>query len=191
MNATSHYSLGILAGGRGLRWGGRDKGLISLEGKPLLARLLEPRPTLAGEILICTREHPRFYQHYGDRVLCETSAYHGPCAGIVALLDGARFSSLLILPVDLVGAAEQVVAVLEREWRESDRAIVLCNRDGRHSPCMRLARHALEPSAAYVDGGGKRLTGLLEATEARRITVSSEWLRDANWPETIRRQADA
>ena len=191
MNATSHYSLGILAGGRGLRWGGRDKGLICLEGRPLLARLVEPRPSLAGEILICTREHPRFYQHYGDRVLCETAADRGPCAGIVALLQGANFPSLLILPVDLIGPAEEVIAVLEQEWRENDKATVLCDEEGRHSPCMRLARNALEPSAAYVEGGGKRLTGLLEATEARRITISSQWLRDANWPETIRPQVDA
>ena len=30
MNAARAYSLGILAGGQGARWGGRDKGLIAL-----------------------------------------------------------------------------------------------------------------------------------------------------------------
>ena len=42
------YTLIILAGGKGSRMGGADKGLIEVDGKPLIAHLLEhiysPRP---------------------------------------------------------------------------------------------------------------------------------------------------
>ena len=102
MNATRAYSLGILAGGQGRRWRGRDKGLIAFNGKPLLAGVCAATP--ATERLVCCRNNPRFYQHYADRVLCEVAPDLGPCAGITALLYAATTPDIIILPVDLIGA---------------------------------------------------------------------------------------
>ena len=122
MNATRAYSLGILAGGQGRRWHGRDKGLIAFNGKPLLAGVCAA--TLAAERLVCCRDNPRFYQHYADRVLCEVAQDLGPCAGIAALLYAAATPDIIILPVDLMGAPLQVIETLKTQWQQDDLAIV-------------------------------------------------------------------
>ena len=185
MNAVRAYSLGILAGGQGARWGGRDKGLIAHQGRPLIAGIVASRPQSAGEVLICCRDHPYFYQHFADRVMCEAVANQGPCAGITALLSAAAYPTALILPVDLIGGPEQVVAALETEWQEDDTAIYLTDTEGRHSPCLRLHVDALTACQAFLDEGGRKITGLLEAVGARPISVDAAWLHDADLPASI------
>ena len=42
----------ILAGGRGRRMGGQDKGLVELDGEPLVGRILSDLAPQVGQILI-------------------------------------------------------------------------------------------------------------------------------------------
>ena len=185
MNAVRAYSLGILAGGQGSRWGGRDKGLIAHQGRPLVAGIAVPRPQGAGEILICCRDHPHFYQHFADRILCESVANQGPCAGITALLSATDYSTVMVLPVDLIGAPEQVITTLETDWQEDDTATYLTDMEGRHSPCLRLHVGVLAACEAFLDEGGRKITGLLERVGARPISVDTAWLHDADLPASI------
>ena len=184
MNATRAYSLGILAGGQGRRWRGRDNGLIAFNGKPLLAGVCAA--TTAAERLVCCRNNQRFYQHYADRVLCEVAQDLGTCAGIAALLYAAATPDIIILPVDLMGAPLQVIETLKTQWQQDDLAIVLTDSSGRHSPCLRLSTQLLDDCAAFVDSGGVKLKALLTSLNARPISVPDEWLANANTPEALR-----
>ena len=185
MNASTRYSLGILAGGQGRRWGGRDKGLIIWRGRPLIDHICQARPAAAAELLICCRSNARFYQHYGDRVLGETQELAGPCAGIVALLAANTAPSLIVVPVDLIGAPDRVIQLLETEWRDDDVALVLHDAEGRHSPCVRLRSEVKPECEAYLSSGGKKLVDLFRAVNARSVAVASEWLTDADEPESL------
>ena len=185
MNAAQPYSLGILAGGQGARWGGRDKGLIARDGQSLIAGITHPRPTAAEEVLVCCCTYPHFYQHFSDRVLCEVFAGLGPCAGIVALLSAVTTPTLMVLPVDLIGSPQDIIQTLEREWREDDTAVFLTDAEGNHSPCIRLHADALVACSAFLDAGGRKITELLEKIEARAVQVDSRWLHDADHPESM------
>ena len=183
LNAASPYSLGILAGGRGRRWGGRDKGLLCLDGTPLIDHVIRHRSSAAAEVLVCCRANARLYQHYADTVLCDVQPDQGPCHGIVALLSAAAQTSLLVLPTDLVGNPKAVLETLEAAWRPEDQALMLTDPEGRHSACLRISTDQLGASCDFIDRGGKKLIDLMEQLEARRVSVSAEWLRDADTPE--------
>ena len=185
LNASNHHSLGILAGGQGRRWGGRDKGLIIWRGRPLIDHICQARPAGTEALLICCRRNARFYQHYGDRVLSETQELAGPCAGIAALLAASTSPSLIVVPVDLIGAPARVIQLLESEWRKDDAAVVLHDAKGRHSPCARLRSEVRPKCEAYLDGGGKKLVDLYRLIDARSVTVPSGWLTDADEPESL------
>jgi len=185
LNAERDFSLGILAGGHGRRWGGRDKGLIAFLGRPLVANACVPRPPHAREILICCRENAHFYGHYADRVLCESTPFRGPCAGISALLSATETASLIILPADLMSISDRLIAALEEAWRAEDSALVLTDPSGRHSPCMRLAREMLVNCCAFIDRGGAQLGELLKLLNARPIPVDALWLKDADSPADL------
>ena len=183
LNAPLPYSLGILAGGRGRRWGGRDKGLLCLNGTPLIDHVTRYRSPAAAEVLVCCRGNAHLYQHYADTVLCDARADQGPCHGIVALLCAATQTSLLVLPTDLIGNPKAVLTTLEEAWRPDDQALMLTDPAGRHSACLRIRADQLGASCDFIDRGGAKLIDLMDRLGARRLSVSMDWLRDADTPE--------
>ena len=91
----------------------------------------------------------------------------------------------MILPVDLIGAPGDVIAALETEWQEDDTGIFLTDMEGRHSPCLRLHVDTLAACGAFLDEGGRKITGLLDRVGARPISVDTAWLQDADLPASI------
>ena len=87
--------------------------------------------------------------------------------------------------MDLIGAPDRVIQLLESEWRDDDVALALHDTEGRHSPCIRLRTELRPECEAYLDSGGKRLADLYRAINARAVTVDSEWLVDADEPESL------
>lgn len=95
-------SILLLAGGRGQRMGGQDKGLLPWHGQPLIAHLQGLiRPLTDDLIISCNRNHD-LYAPYADQLVSDDSPdFPGPLAGIRAGLAAARHAHLLILPCDV------------------------------------------------------------------------------------------
>ena len=95
-------SILLLAGGRGQRMGGQDKGLLPWRGQPLIAHLQGlARPLTDDLIISCNRNH-HLYAPYADQLVSDDSPdFPGPLAGIRAGLAAARHAHLLILPCDV------------------------------------------------------------------------------------------
>lgn len=91
----------LLSGGRGNRMGGRDKGLIEWQGRPMIAWLHDlVRPLTDDLIISCNRNGER-YAAWADRLVQDDDAeFQGPLAGIRAGLAAMRHSRLLVLPCD-------------------------------------------------------------------------------------------
>ncbi|AYC33462.1 molybdenum cofactor guanylyltransferase MobA [Pseudomonas cavernae] len=91
----------LLAGGRGQRMGGADKGLLEWRGQPLIAHLHALVRPLTDDLIISCNRNAERYAAYADRLVQDDSAdFPGPLAGIRAGLAVARHDHLLILPCD-------------------------------------------------------------------------------------------
>ena len=72
----------ILAGGRGRRMGGSDKGLVELEGRPLIAHILNVIAPQVGTVLINANRNAKQYEAFGYPVVSDTlDGFQGPLAG--------------------------------------------------------------------------------------------------------------
>lgn len=99
---TSQLSALLLAGGQGSRLGGRDKGLMPWQGRPVAAHLAELIRPLVGELIISCNRHQALYQLWADQLVADQEpGYPGPLAGILAGLQACSGSHLLIIPCDL------------------------------------------------------------------------------------------
>ena len=100
-SAKTPCSVLLLAGGRGQRMGGHDKGLLDWRGRPLIAWVHDlVRPLTDDLIVSCNRNQER-YAAFADRLVSdERSDFPGPLAGIRAGLQAAHHSQLLVLPCD-------------------------------------------------------------------------------------------
>ena len=91
----------LLAGGRGQRMGGADKGLLDWQGRPLIAWLHELVRPLTDDLLISCNRNAERYAPFADRLVSDDEAdFQGPLAGIRACLRAARQANVLILPCD-------------------------------------------------------------------------------------------
>ncbi len=79
----------ILAGGEGRRMGWADKALMLLQGKPLLAHLLERLSPQITPIALSANGDPERFAGLCSVVLRDEIPDQGPLAGILAGLDWA------------------------------------------------------------------------------------------------------
>ncbi len=95
----------VLAGGRGSRMGGADKGLQKFNGTPLalhaLMRLQMQEGQHIGELMINANRNLGAYEAFGVPVWPDTlSDYAGPLAGFLTGLERAETPFLLTVPCD-------------------------------------------------------------------------------------------
>lgn len=101
----------IIAGGRGSRMGGQDKGLLELDGKPFIAHLLDSIKPQAKQIVINANRHQNEYRRYGYPVIGDTldddlGEFQGPLAGILTAMQQVTTSHILTLPCDAPSIAD-------------------------------------------------------------------------------------
>lgn len=103
----------LLAGGRGQRMGGRDKGLIDWQGRPLIAWLHALVRPLSDDLIISCNRNAEHYVAYADQLVRDAEEdFPGPLAGIRAGLAAARHAHLLVLPCDAPCLDRQLLLTL-------------------------------------------------------------------------------
>mgnify|MGYP002776134465 FL=1 len=158
----------ILAGGRGSRMGGVDKGLQRLNGQALvehaLARLRQQAGGRLGAIMVNANRHLDDYRALGLAVWPDALAdFPGPLAGFLAGLEHGSRPWLLTVPCDSprfpLDLLERLAQAAEREG--ADLALALGrDEDGRlrRQPVFCLLRRELADSLrAYLQGGGRKI----------------------------------
>ncbi|MFJ3263791.1 molybdenum cofactor guanylyltransferase MobA [Pseudomonas sp. NPDC086581] len=91
----------ILAGGRGQRMGGQDKGLLEWQGRPLVSYAAALARPFSDDLIISCNRNADIYAGFADRLVQDDSAdFPGPLAGIRSGLTAARHTHLLVLPCD-------------------------------------------------------------------------------------------
>ncbi|MFJ5257089.1 molybdenum cofactor guanylyltransferase MobA [Pseudomonas sp. NPDC088414] len=153
-------SILLLAGGRGQRMGGQDKGLIEWQGEPLIAHLhSKVRPLTADLIISCNRNRERYAAYADQLVSDEQSDFPGPLAGILAGLRAARLSHLLVLPCDV----PRIDAALLRDMRETASQFpekpLMLRHDDHWEPLLCVIPVALLPMFENAWSAGERSPG--------------------------------
>lgn len=148
----------ILAGGRATRMQGEDKGLLALNGKPLVANVIERlRPQVAG-ICISANRHIKQYQQYGLPVITDSlTGFLGPLAGIHAALLVCEQEWLVTVPVDCPFLAADLVSRLSAAAMRNKRPIAVVHDGSALQPTFCLLHQSLtENLQQYLQQGGRK-----------------------------------
>ncbi|AZG13954.1 molybdenum cofactor guanylyltransferase MobA [Cupriavidus pauculus] len=154
----------ILAGGRGSRMGGTDKGLQPFRGVPLVRHVLDRLAPQAGPLLINANRHPDRYAAFGVPVIADTMPdFAGPLAGMLAGLAHCRTGWLVTVPCDTPFLPDDLVQRLARaiDAEGAELAVpVTTEPDGqrRLQPVFCLMPAAAAASLrAYLDAGDRKI----------------------------------
>jgi len=150
----------ILAGGRGLRLGGVDKGLQPWRGTPLVDHALARLAPQVGGVMISANRNVADYATRGVRVLADASDdFPGPLAGILAGLRAAATPWLAVVPCDSPRLPADLVERLAGGI-EGRAGAVVRRADGRLEPvCCLLSTTLADDLVRYLAEGGRKVEG--------------------------------
>ena len=194
INQSNDISGLILAGGRGTRMGGIDKGLQLHLGVPLAQHALNRlRPQVADLLLNANRNLPT-YQAMGVPVWPdEIPDFSGPLAGMLAGLDHCQTSYLVTVPCDSPNFPLDLVARLAQALvkANADLATAYTREAGelRAQPVFCLLKTVLRDSLRAFIESGERKTGLFAAQNRGAKVIFDDAAAFAN-ANTLRELAE-
>ena len=164
----------ILAGGRGSRMGGVDKGLQNFNGMPLALHSLMRLSPQVGAAMINANRNLSAYESFGVPVWPDViSDYAGPLAGFLTALERCETPWLVTVPCDTPLFPQDLVMRLAKAAHEQDAEIAMAaarEEDGqvRTQPVFCLLRTDLmESLVKFTHGGGRKI----DAWTAQHKTV--------------------
>ena len=177
MNDLSITGL-ILAGGRGTRMGGIDKGLQNFNGTPLtlhtLMRLQMQEEVTFSDVMVVANRNLSAYESFGVHVWPDsTDGFAGPLAGFLTGLERSETDLLLTVPCDTplfpLNLAQRLLDTLIAE--DAEIAVAAAKEeDGsvRAQPVFSLMRVSLlESLVKFMQSGGRKI----DAWTAQHKTV--------------------
>lgn len=173
----------VLAGGRGSRMGGLDKGLESYLGRPLAAHALERLKPQVGRLMLNANRNLEIYRAMNVPVWPdETADYPGPLAGMLAGLAHCETGLMATVPCDTPNFPPDLVARLDDGLRSADADIAVAytrtgegrSEDGLYpQPVFCLMKTSLRGALAGFIAAGERKTGFF-ARQQRSTRVIFE-----------------
>ena len=162
----------VLAGGLGRRMGSVDKGLLPLNGKPMVARVLERLAPQVGALLINANQNPEVYGRFGYDVIADrVGGFAGPLAGLHAGLTVCTTPLLVTAPCDSPFLPLDLVARLHDGLEKHEgAALAVAYSDGRSQPVFALVRRETLPSlSAFLAGGGRKVDAWFASLVVARV----------------------
>ncbi len=150
----------ILAGGRGTRMGGCDKGLVEIGGHPMAWHVAERlRPQVTALLASANRNHTRYRELLACEVVDDAiEGYAGPLAGMASAMRCCTTRYLLTAPCDSPLLAVDLGARLHRAMIDEDAEICVAHDGERMQPVFALIDCALlESCVAYLAGGDRKI----------------------------------
>ncbi len=182
----------VLAGGRGERLGGVDKGAVSVGGLSLLQRAVAATGSARRRVVV----GPAREGFDGVRWTVEQPAGGGPVAGIVAglaaLPGGAPW--VVLLAVDQPGVGAAVPVLLREAARAGPDVDVLCPHDADGHAQWLLAVYrgpALRQAVSQLGSGhGVSVRRAVSGLRSAEVSGVGEHLGDIDTPEDLQRWRD-
>ncbi|MCU7801620.1 MAG: molybdenum cofactor guanylyltransferase [Candidatus Thiodiazotropha sp. (ex Lucinoma annulata)] len=159
MSTHPNITAVILAGGRGSRMGGEDKGLIELNGKPLITHIIAAIEPQVAQILINANRNLVRYQQLGYPVFADSLAdYQGPLAGFLTAMQTLLTADMVTLPCDGPLLPEDLVERLVRARDSEDAEIAVAHDGERLQPVYALIpKHLSTSLQRYLDNGDRKI----------------------------------
>ncbi len=150
----------IISGGRATRMNGVDKGLVTLQNKPLIAHVIARLKPQADETLINANREIAAYEAFGFPVLQdENEEFIGPLAGFSMGLQHAKHEYVLTVPCDSPLLPLDLAERLLSGMTEALADIAVASSDENTHPVFCLMKKSVLPSLTdYLVSGERKVS---------------------------------
>jgi molybdopterin-guanine dinucleotide biosynthesis protein A len=154
-----HIDAVILAGGMARRMGGDDKGLVELNGQPMIKHTIDRIKPQVKEILINANRNQTRYAEFGFKVISdEHSGFLGPLAGMLAALGQTKADYLLTVPCDSPQLPMDLVERMLNAIETKGADMAVASNGEQEQPVVLLMKPSLRDSMeAFLKAGDRKI----------------------------------
>jgi molybdenum cofactor guanylyltransferase len=165
------FSVAVLAGGESKRMG-RDKALLPLNERPLIAHVVDRCGSCSDDVFVVTKR-PRQLQSLRFRVVVDDFEEQTPLSGIVSALRAAARPYVFVCACDMPFVSPTLIRMLADRAEGFDAAVP--RRDGRAEPSHGVwAADASDVVATALQAGERAVYRVLE-------TMHVAWIEEDDW----------
>ena len=164
----------IIAGGRGSRVNGEDKGLLLFHGLPLVSRIISRISPQVGKIIVNANRNLEIYEQFGVLVFPDNADdYQGPLAGILAALENVQTRYLLVIPCDTPAIPPDLVSRMADSLQGNQHNIAVVDDGQRMQQMFLLFESSLKTDLqSFFNAGGRAVKEWLAGHELVRVDFS-------------------
>lgn len=179
----------VLAGGRGSRMGGVDKGWVDFLGKPMIGHVIQRLKPQVDEILINANRELERYSALGYPVITdEIEGFAGPLAGLHKGMSMARHPYVITVPCDSPLLPLNLVGRLMNGLIERDADLAVAKTGEQAHPVFCLCRRALLPHLdRFLKDGGRKIDAWYSTLEVIEVAFNEnpQGFANVNTPEEL------
>ena len=184
--ATSISAI-VLSGGRGTRMGNQDKGLLLLNGKPLIKHVLDRiSPQVSHVVISCNRNLDQ-YRQFGFPVVTDSQPGRpGPLAGILSSKSKITTPLCFIVPCDMPYVPDNIVSSLSSAMQDND--VVTASVDDKMEPLISLIKtDCIDSIETYLKSGNRSVRGWLALQGGKIVKLPGLTIafRNINSPQEL------
>ena len=179
----------ILAGGLARRMGGTDKGLVVLEGRPMISYIIDALSPQVDSIMINANRNISTYQEYGYPVISdELEDFQGPLAGMASGLKHCKTDYIVTVPCDGPVLPDNYADILMQAATQANSSISVAFDGNRLQPVYALIhRDLLNDLNDYLGAGERKIDRWYDKHQFAKADFSScvEMFTNINTPEDL------
>lgn len=192
MNQSEAITGVVLAGGKATRMGGKDKGLLELNGQPLWQHVAGKLAGQVDTVVISANRNLGVYQASGYPVIQDSlPGFPGPLAGMLAVMQQVNSAWFLFCPCDTPTIPEDLATRLRAGLNDAPAVWVF---DGeRDHPAIALMHRQLIPFLTdYLASGERRVMVALLQAGGKAVDCSDiqSAFINVNTPEDLARRQE-
>ncbi len=175
----------VLAGGRGQRMNGQDKGLLSLCGRPLVAHALDALRPQVAQLLISANRNLETYSKLGVPVLTDSlPGFQGPLAGMLTAMRAAKTDWVLFVACDTPQLPGDLAARLYAAVGDRSAAYATTRGESHHTCCL-LRRGLADAIEGALNSGRRAVRDFHAAQNAVTVDFPGWPGHNLNTPEDL------
>jgi len=174
---TASFTGVILAGGLNSRFGGRNKALVPVAGKPILDHILEAFNGLFSEILLVTNDPPT-YMNRDMAIVTDLFDRRSSLTGIHAGLFYAATEAIFVTACDTPFVRPALIRMVMAAMGPGDDAVVPRTLVGNEPLCAAYSRRCLKPVERLLLADDLKIYHLFDKVRVRYL--DEDHLRQAD-----------
>ena len=164
-------TVAVLAGGKGNRLQGQDKGLIAWQGRPFIEHVLDTIESATSNIIVSANRHLDRYRQYGYPVIMDDiEGYAGPLAGMLSALKLVQTPYVLTLPCDAPLLEQDIIGAFCHKHLQEQQLLYVAETAEGLQPVYAMIHNSLVGNMqSFLEQGNRKTRDWMLANDACKV----------------------